>query len=72
MEKEYLLEVTAPELEFVGKLVEYMVYCCAARMNRETTMEGKMIAVNFLHEQWVGRWRPLPHFRIKVVEGVLK
>ena len=31
-----------------------------------------MIAVNFLHEKLVGRSRPLNHFRIKVVEGVLK
>ena len=69
VEKEYWLEVTVPDLEVVGKLAEYMAYCCAARMNRETTMEGMMIAANVLHEQWVGRWRPLNHFRIKVGEG---
>ena len=55
VEKEYWLEVTPPELEVVGKLAEYMVYYCTARMNRETTIEGKMIAVNFLHKQLVGR-----------------
>ena len=54
------------------KLAEYMAYCCAVRGNRETTVAGKLVAVNFFHEQWVGRSLPLKHFRIKAVKEGIK
>ena len=46
---------------------EHMAYCCAARGNRESTVAGKLVAVNFFHEQWMGKSLPLNHFRIKAV-----
>lgn len=36
-----LLEATLSELEVVDDFVEYMVYCCATRGNREMTVAGK-------------------------------
>ena len=49
------LEATAPELEVVDELAEYMAYCCAVRGNRESTVAWKLVAVNFFLEQWMGR-----------------
>ena len=40
-------------------------YCYAVRGNRESTLAGKLVAVNFFHEQWMGKSLPLNHFRIK-------
>ena len=65
------LEVTASELEVVDELAEYVAYCCAVRGNRESTVVGKLVAVNFFHEQWMGKSLPRNHFRIKAVkEGI--
>ena len=54
-----MLEATAPELEVVDELAVYMAYCCAVQGNRESTVAGKMVAVNFFHEQWMGKSLPL-------------
>ena len=43
--------MTAFELEVVDELAEYMAYCCAVRGNRESTVAGKLVAVDFFHEQ---------------------
>ena len=65
------LDARMSEAELVEELVEFMAYCCAVRGNKETTVAGKMVAVNFSHEQWVGLSLPLNHFRIKAVrEGI--
>ena len=45
------LEATASELVVVDEPAEYMAYCCAVRGNRESTVAGKLVAVNFSHEQ---------------------
>jgi len=45
------LEATASELEVVDELAEYMAYRFAARGIRETTIVGKLVAVNFFHGQ---------------------
>ena len=67
-EKGCWLETTASKIEVVDELAEYMAYCCVARGNREKTRVGKLVAVNFFHEQWVGRSLPLDHFRVKAVK----
>ena len=54
------LEAPTSELEVVDELVEYMAYCCAVQRNRESTVAGKLVAVNF-HEQWMGKSLPLEH-----------
>ena len=40
--------------------------------NRETTVAGKLVAVNLFHEQWVGRSPPLNRFRIKAAKEGIK
>ena len=65
------MEATAAELKVVDELAEYMTFCCAVRGNRESTVAGKLVAVKFFHEQWMGKSLPLNHFRIKAVrEGI--
>ena len=62
------MKATASELEVVDELAEYMAYCCAVRGNRDSTVAGKLVAVNFFHEQWMGKSLSLNHFRIKAVK----
>jgi len=38
------------EMELVGELVEFMGYCCAEKGNKESTVVGKLVAINFYHE----------------------
>ena len=45
--KRRYLEEKMSEREVVDELVEYMVYCCAARGDRETTIASKLVAVSF-------------------------
>ena len=66
------LAATASELEVVDDLVKYVAYCCAVRGNRESTVAGKLVAVNFFHQQWMGRSLPLNHSRIKAVKEGIK
>ena len=66
------LEATASELEVVDELVEHMAYCCAVRGNQEPTVAGKLVAVNFFHEQGMGKSLPLNHSRIKAVKEGIK
>ena len=60
--------MTASDLEVVDELAEYVAYCCAVRGNRESTVAGKLVAVKFFHEQWMGKMLPLNDFRIKAVK----
>ena len=60
------------EWELVEELTEFMAYCCAERKNEEATVAGKLITVNFYHEQWVGLSSPLQHVRIKAVKNGIK
>ena len=34
------------------ELIEIVVCCCAEKKNKEATVAGKFMAVNFYHEQW--------------------
>jgi len=45
------LEETDSELEVVDESAGYMAYRCAARGNREKTIAGNLVTVNFFHEQ---------------------
>lgn len=56
-------EPTPSELEVVNALAEYMAYVYAARGNRETTITGNSIAVNFVNEEWVERSLLLDDFK---------
>ena len=51
---------------------KYMAYCCAVRGNRESTVAGKMVAVKFFHEQWMGKSLSLNHFLMKAVREAIK
>ena len=35
------------EMELVAELAEFMGYCCAEKGNKETTIAGKLVAINF-------------------------
>ena len=37
------------------------------KKNKEATVVGKLVAVNFYHEQWVGLSLPISHVRVKAV-----
>ena len=50
------------------ELTEFMAHCCAERKNKEATVAGTWMAVNFNHEQWGGLSLPLQHFRIQAVK----
>ena len=34
-------------VELVAELAEFMGYCCAEKRNKETTIAGKLVAINF-------------------------
>ena len=50
------------EWELVEELTEFMAYCCAGRKNKEATVAGKLMAVNFYHEQWDEPFNFRPNF----------
>lgn len=56
----------------MGELAEYMAYSCAARENQETTIAGKLVAIDFSDEQWIRRSLLRDHFRIKAVKEGIK
>ena len=56
----------------MDELAEYIAYCCAAQGNWETTIAGKLVVVNFFHEQWMGRSLPLDRFQIKAMKKRIK
>lgn len=39
-----------------GRVGEVHAVCYAARRNRRTTIAGKLIASDFFHELWLGRF----------------
>ena len=45
-----------------------MTYCSPERKDNDSTVAGKLVAVNVYHEQWVGLSLPPQHFRIKAVK----
>ena len=42
------------EAELAAELTEFMAYFCARKGNKESTIAGKLVAVQFYHEQVVG------------------
>ena len=48
-EKGIWLEGEMNEWELVEELTEFMAYCCAERKNKESTVAGKLVAVNDHH-----------------------
>ena len=52
--------------------VQHMAFCCAVKKNKEATVAGKLVAVNFYHEQWVGLPLPISHARVKAVRQGIK
>ena len=41
-------------MELVGKLVEFMGYCCAGKGNKESSIVGKLVAISVYHKQLLG------------------
>lgn len=60
------------EMELVAELTEFMGYCCAEKGNKETTIAGKLVAINFYHEQFVGLSLPLGNPLIRSVKQGIK
>ena len=56
----------------IEELVQYMAFCCALKRNIEATVAGKLVAVNFYHEQWAGLQLPISHGRVKAVRQGVK
>ena len=58
--------------KLVAGLVEFMGFCCAEKGNKETTIAGKLVAINFYHEQFVGLSMLLGNPLIKSVKQGIK
>ena len=54
------------------ELTEFMSYYCAEWNNKDATVAGKLIPVNFYHEQRVGVSLPVQQSRIKAVKKGIK
>ena len=53
--------------ELVEELTEFMAYCGEEMKNKEATVAGKLMSVNFYHEQFGGLSLPRQHFRSQAV-----
>ena len=47
------------EAELAAEVTGVMGYCCASKGNKESTIAGKLVAVQLYHEQFVGLSFPL-------------
>ena len=72
MGKACWLQKEMGEMELVGELVEFMGYCCAGKGNKESTIVGKLVAINFYHEQFVGMSVPMGNPLIRSVRQGIK
>ena len=52
----------------VGELVEFMGYCCAGKESKESTIVGKLVAMNFYHGQFLGL--PVPMSNSLIRQGI--
>ena len=59
-------------IELVAELAEFMGCCGAEKGNKETTIAGKLVAIIFYHEQFVGLSLPLGNQLIKSVKQGIK
>ena len=58
-------------MKLVAELAEFMGYCCAEKGNK-MTIAGKLVAIIFYHEQFVGLSLPLGNPLIKSVKPGIK
>ena len=70
--KECWLRNDMGEMELVGKLVAFMGHCRAGKGNKESTIVGKLVVINFYHEQFVGLSVPLSSPLIRSVRQGIK
>ena len=54
------------------ELVQYMSFCCAVKKKKEETVTGKLVAVNFYLELWVGLPLPVSRVSVKAVTQGIK
>ena len=59
-------------MEFVVELAEFMGYCCTEKVNKETTIAGKLVAINFYLDLFVGLSLPLGNPLSKSVKQGIK
>ena len=57
--KESCLQKDMGEMELVRELVEFMGYCWAGKRNKESTIVGNLVAINFYNEQLLGLSVPM-------------
>ena len=60
------------EAELAAEIKEFMGYCCAGHGYKESTIAGKLVAVQFHHEQFVGLSLPLGNPLIRSVNQGIK
>ena len=60
------------EMELVGELVEFMGYCCTGKTNEESTIVGKLVVINFYHEEFLGLSVPMSNPLIRSVRQGIK
>ena len=60
------------EMDLVGELVGFIGYCCAEKGNKESTIVGKLVAINFYHEQFLGLPVPMSNPLIRSVGQGIK
>ena len=71
MQKSPWIAKGSEEGEIVEELAEYMAYCSAFLGNRDSTIMGKLVAVNFYHQQFQNMSLPLSNPYIKgVAQGI--
>ena len=70
--KGYRLRKDMGEIGLVGELVEFMRYCCAGKVNKESTIVGKLVAINLYNEQFLGLSVPMSNPLIRSVRQGIK
>ena len=70
--KECWLRKDMAEMELVGELVEFMGCCCAGKENKESTIVGKLVAIKFYHEQFLGLSAPMSNPLIRSLKQGIK
>ena len=60
------------EEELAAESTEFMGYCCAKQENEGLTIAGKLVAVQFYHEQFVGQSLPIGNSLIRFLNPGIK
>ena len=66
------LEEEMGKVGMVKEVAQYMAFCCAVENNKEATVAGKLVAVNFYHEQWLELPLSISHVSVKAVRQGIK